>query len=285
VGLALSTALAATDVRGVIPARAASGYLFNNWNTDGVVNGPPTYATTFTVPQAAQALQVADYHWNNGAGSPPGSIGLEETNNPGGTLKWFPAVGSAGQGGVANAAWVANVNMPIKANVEYTILDSNPATWSQNAQSGYEGFAWVSGNSVAAPLIATTTGISLYDRVYGCFRCRPGYFISASAVVSEALSPVQVTPTGYLDMTITGTNIIYGGTTINGQLTLRLAPSSSCPNYPNGPYTPPAYMACYPVSFSAVYPYGNKPLTITASFEGDASHAGSTAAPVTVQLT
>jgi hypothetical protein len=143
----------------------------------------------------------------------------------------------------------------------------------------------VSGYNVAAPLIPTTTGLVVYDKLVYCGRyCGAEYFFSASAVVSDVLSAGQATPVGYVDMTITGTNIIYGGTTINGQLTLKLVPSSTCPNYPNGSYTPPSYMACYPVLFSVHYPDGNKPLTITASFEGDASHAGSTAAPVTMQL-
>jgi serine protease len=154
-GLALSTALAATDVRGVIPVRAADIYLFNNFNAYGVLNGPPANPTTFVLQQNAQVDQLATYHWNNGAGSPPGSIGLEQTGVPQ-SLRWFPAVGSAGQGGVPSAAWIATVNVQLTAGVSYTVLDSNPATWSQNAQSGSQGFARVFGYYVAPPPLPYT---------------------------------------------------------------------------------------------------------------------------------
>ncbi|MGZ9190602.1 MAG: hypothetical protein ACXW39_11160, partial [Nitrospira sp.] len=50
--------------------------------------------------------------------------------------------GSAGQGGVPNAFWTATPNVTLPAGT-YTIIDSEPTTWSQNSQSGNRGFSTV----------------------------------------------------------------------------------------------------------------------------------------------
>ncbi len=54
------------------------------------------------------------------------------------------AKGSPGQGGVPNAYWTVSPNAVVPAGT-YTIVDSSPATWSQNRQSGGRGFAVVKG--------------------------------------------------------------------------------------------------------------------------------------------
>ena len=69
-------------------------------------------------------------------------IGLQDER--GIVLGTWPASGQPGSGGVSDAYWTARPNLVIGPG-EYTILDSDPATWSQNSETGSEGIAWVYG--------------------------------------------------------------------------------------------------------------------------------------------
>lgn len=124
-------------------ATAADTDLFNNFNTGGVVNGPRT-ATRFTLDRPATITTLVTYHWNNGRGAVPGTISLRDQN--GKIYGPFTAIGSSGQGGTANVDWTARANVTVPAGT-YAVLDSNPATWSHNAQSGFSGFAKVQGRT------------------------------------------------------------------------------------------------------------------------------------------
>jgi hypothetical protein len=136
-GLAVSTALVATGVRGVSAASVASINLYNNWNTGGVYNGP-VITTTFTFNAPTHINYLEDYHWNNGWGAAPGTIGL-----------WGPhgAVGPFwAQGYSNNTAWVAYVNRTLPPGT-YTVVDSSISTWSYNyiGLSQGRGFTLVNG--------------------------------------------------------------------------------------------------------------------------------------------
>ncbi len=119
--------------------------IFNNWNNLGVANNgaSPTFTLQPTDPNIL--CYIDDYHWNNGAGAAPGTIDLKDA--AGVPLGPWAAVGTPGQGGVKDANWRATppVAVALKPNVKYTVVDSNPATWSQNQQSGGLGFSrvWV----------------------------------------------------------------------------------------------------------------------------------------------
>jgi formylglycine-generating enzyme required for sulfatase activity len=116
--------------------------IFDNWNAGAVDNGakPPSVI----IQNPVCLVRIATYHWNQGRGSPPGSISLAAFNV---ILGSWRASGSSGQGSAPNVNWVAEVpqNPPfvIKGNV--TVNDSSPATWAQNAASKGLGFVrmWV----------------------------------------------------------------------------------------------------------------------------------------------
>ena len=74
-------------------------------------------------------------------------IGLQDER--GMVLGMWPASGLPGSGGVPDAYWTARPNMAIGPG-DYMILDSDPATWSQNSDTGGEGVAWVYGVSSEA---------------------------------------------------------------------------------------------------------------------------------------
>lgn len=125
------------------PIRMAAADIFNNWNTDLVSNGP-TKPTVFTIAAPAHVTELATYHWNSAHGIPATPAVTITVKGTGGTFGPFTASPSAGQGGVANVNWTAAVSFDLAPGT-YTVVDSQPTTWSQNGKSGGAGFAAVRG--------------------------------------------------------------------------------------------------------------------------------------------
>ncbi len=127
------------------PPQPAQDWLFNGYNNCGVLNGGKP--AVFSLRRPAHIYSLADYHYNFGAAVKPGTIGVEASN--GYLFGPFPAKpDNAGN-------WIATVNLTLPAGT-YTIVDSNPATWSQNPASGGRGFVRVFGTFVAsAPPVPT----------------------------------------------------------------------------------------------------------------------------------
>jgi hypothetical protein len=124
---------------------AAAADLFNNTNTGGVAN-KPTNQTIFLTPGSTHITELVTYHWNNGHGAPPGSISLKSMS--GTTYGPFQAKGTSGQNNAPNVNWIADVNITVPIGT-YIVVDSDPNTWSQNAQSHGAGFAIIRGEHVA----------------------------------------------------------------------------------------------------------------------------------------
>ena len=114
--------------------------LFDNTNGGGVLNGakPPSFSTK---GKSYCVVSITTYHWNNGQGATPGSLGLKGAT----TVGPFKATSSAGQGGAPNVNWMVNVpqTKPVVINGTYTCTDTDPASWSQNPQTGGKGFCVV----------------------------------------------------------------------------------------------------------------------------------------------
>jgi len=195
----LFAAMLLAAITALAPMTAAAADLFNNWNTDGVSSGP-TAPTTFTLGSPAHVTELATYHWNNGRGlpaSPAVTIALRGTG--GTTFGPFPAVGSPGQGGVPNANWTATASFDLPAGT-YTVIDSQPGTWSRNARSGGSGFAAVRGTTTGGPgpgpteSTAPTSGFE-YAVKFVCGRpevpvVAPGDYFTAINVHNPSARPV-----------------------------------------------------------------------------------------------
>jgi hypothetical protein len=123
---------------------AVSVVLFNNGNKLGVLNGPIA-PTRFTIDRRHRIDDIRTYHWNDRVGASPGTIALLGADG----TRYGPweASGSSGQDGVPNVNWMVSPAITIPAGT-YTIVDSEPATWSHNADSGNAGFAVVRGRPV-----------------------------------------------------------------------------------------------------------------------------------------
>ena len=119
-------------------------------NIMAVYNGP-TVPTTLSINTPHLVTEIHDYHWNNAQGATPGTIGLQDQN--GKMYGPWQAVGTPGQGGVPNANWFVYPNIVIPAGT-YTVIDSDPSTWSQNTDSGGRGMGYV----LATPHFEVTSG-------------------------------------------------------------------------------------------------------------------------------
>ncbi|MCE1225816.1 MAG: hypothetical protein LWW87_04910 [Geobacteraceae bacterium] len=114
--------------------------VYMNGNIDAVLNGPRV-PTTFNISVPHRITWIYTYHYFNG-GKLPGTISLRHSD---GTVYGpFKADGAVGQGGVANAYWFVRPNVEIKAG-NYSVIDSDTATWSHNSGSGFAGFVELRG--------------------------------------------------------------------------------------------------------------------------------------------
>jgi hypothetical protein len=151
-GAALTaTAIAARSIVPAIPGMPSykcvgnTTTLFDNSNTNGVQNAgtPPAFTTkrrTYCV------VSLVTYHWNDGKGQAPGTIGLRVIAGLGGarnTLGPLAATSSPGQGGAADVNWTATPGQPLVIDGSYACVDSDPATWSRNQASKGRGFCTV----------------------------------------------------------------------------------------------------------------------------------------------
>lgn len=123
-------------------AHAQAETLFSNNNIDAVQN-QPSQATVVTLKSPVMIAKITTYHWNNAMGTTAiGTIALR--NQAGQVYGPWQAEGEPGQGGVPNAYWVAYPNASLPAGT-YTVIDSDPTTWAQNAASGRAGMSWAEG--------------------------------------------------------------------------------------------------------------------------------------------
>ncbi|GEM_PF-1040999 len=124
--------------------------IYTNGNI-AAVNNSPRNPTTFSITSPYKVTWIYTYHYFNG-GKLPGTISLRHSD---GTVYGpFKTEGAVGQGNVPNAYWFVRPNIEIKAG-SYTVIDSDPATWSHNSGSDYRGFVELRG---IKGITATTTG-------------------------------------------------------------------------------------------------------------------------------
>jgi hypothetical protein len=98
----------------------------------------------FTLKDPQLITQIITYHWNSAAGAEPGTISL---NAKDGTIYGpWQASGSPGQNNVPNAYWNVFPNTVIPKGT-YTIVDSDPFTWSSNFNTNGIGMVYVFGKN------------------------------------------------------------------------------------------------------------------------------------------
>ena len=116
-------------------------YQWSNWNIAVVQNGPPSKKTNFVIKNPVSVTYIDSYHWNNGQGVRY-PISLTFARDDGTEYGPFELMGSEGMGGVKDAIWSRGFDsgeLVLPAGT-YEVIDSDPSTWSHNAQSENAGF-------------------------------------------------------------------------------------------------------------------------------------------------
>lgn len=117
------------------PAEEAEISFFSTANDYGVLNGGKSPGFTLKVP--VFITYIMTYHWNGGRGA-----------SSGGTIAFKNAEGKIfGPWKVSvrkNVYWEANPNITLQPGTYY-VIDSDPATWAQNPQSGGFGHTIIKG--------------------------------------------------------------------------------------------------------------------------------------------
>ena len=116
-------------------AAAEPSKLFDNHNKLAVTGGGT--APAFELTSATRITSLETYHYIDGGVPAAGTIGLK--GDDGKTYGPFQATGADGQGGVTNAYWTITPQDLVLPPGRYTIIDSDPSTFSQNSENGGEG--------------------------------------------------------------------------------------------------------------------------------------------------
>lgn len=112
---------------------------FSTGNIYAVMNNP-TRDLVIVIDESVRVISISDYHWNDGKGKSPGTIALQDS---GGRIYGpWQATGSPGQGGVPDANWIVSPQVVIPAGT-YTLLDSDPSSWSHNSESKNRGMTTI----------------------------------------------------------------------------------------------------------------------------------------------
>lgn len=150
VGAGVEPGTGTADVEGVptpkgpdapAPEGTPGTVLFDNGNAAGVESGP-TADTAFGLRTRSVVTRITTYHWNAGRGAKPGAIALRGAD--GRIYGPWTARAGVGQGEVANAYWVCEPGLALEPGT-YVVIDSDPATWAQNASSGRRGIVRIEG--------------------------------------------------------------------------------------------------------------------------------------------
>jgi hypothetical protein len=144
VALACMTIAASPSMRPAFAQTQAQARIvkfFDNGNVYAVQN-QSTRSTTFTLSKPTHLTKIMTYHWNDGFGTKAGTIALRKST--GEIYGPWETEGLPGQGGVPSAYWVVEGDLELPAGT-YTIVDSDPSTWAQNAGTRGAGMASAEG--------------------------------------------------------------------------------------------------------------------------------------------
>ena len=109
------------------------------------VYGSPQVKTLLTVTKPTEITRIWTFHWNDGQGETPGTIGLRDVQRDR-TLGTWPAVGTrvmfktkpgvewpTSGNGPPFRYWAATVGLVVPPGT-YEVVDSSPQTWSTNGK-------------------------------------------------------------------------------------------------------------------------------------------------------
>jgi hypothetical protein len=121
---------------------AKAQFLFDGFNIFVVFNKPTKPTLFYVGGNGWNVTAIANYHWNNGLGLPNGKTpNITLVDAKGKNYGPYAATGKE------NNAYIATVTVFLHPGW-YTVMDSEPDTWSQNLASGGRGFTRVFGDYI-----------------------------------------------------------------------------------------------------------------------------------------
>lgn len=132
----------------LLPAQplVAESLVFDN-GTAVPVESVPLKPTVFTLEERSTVTRIQTFHWNAGQGARPGSIALQSRDA--GLLGPWKARGVPDGQGTENAYWEVAPGVVLEPGT-YTVLDSDPGSWSRNPELGNIGIVRVYAQAPAA---------------------------------------------------------------------------------------------------------------------------------------
>ncbi len=124
--------------------------VFDNTNIEGVLSNP-TNPTEFTISESTYLTSILNYHyyWNDShPRAQPTDKAIKLRRSDGTEFGGWPVLTGSGQNKTPDANWVCTPQVILPPGT-YTILDPDPASWSQNNASGNRGMSRVRGIAVA----------------------------------------------------------------------------------------------------------------------------------------
>ena len=219
---------------------ASETEIYSNNNIAAVINNPTGGPTTVTVTGNYKVTLITDYHWNNGQGSPAGTIGLKDSS--GKVIGTWPVTVRSG------VYWDVKPNTVIGPGT-YTVVDSDAATWAQNSQSGNKGITDVKGLAISYAGAAAPAQTSAQSSIP-----------AANVLVSQDISPSSTVQTvAWKDQV--KVSIPAGLVTAKQSLTIAAAPAPPPPGFPGL-----ASLVSYDVSMGDTHEF-NKDLTVEIAYD------------------
>ncbi len=109
------------------------------FNKNAVLSGAK-HCPVYTPAKDVKLCALTTHHWNGGLGAVPGVIRIYDITDGGQDLLGTWDATARDESDVANANWDIFPDITLLAGHVYHIVDSDPATWSSNAESGDIGF-------------------------------------------------------------------------------------------------------------------------------------------------
>jgi len=96
-------------------------------------------STPFSTSKDYWIQEVWTYHWNGGKGIQEGQIAIKMADG-----NYY----GPWQGEVRNGVYLVATPKIILPAGNYEVIDSDPATWSQNKETNGQGSAWINGKAI-----------------------------------------------------------------------------------------------------------------------------------------
>ncbi|MDO9323497.1 MAG: hypothetical protein Q7T80_00910 [Methanoregula sp.] len=186
-----STGTSATQAPVQTTCDPAAEELYFITESNAAVLNNPSNPRVITISSPVYVTRIMTYHYNSNKGAVPGTIGLKDES--GKVFGPWQAVDDKGATGTASVHWSVKINQLVPAG-KYTLIDSDPSTWSTNSEVGNAGVVWVYISKKCTTVTARNT---------------PAPSVPAPSVKAPSGTPVQVAAGQVVHGTITtGTPVV-----------------------------------------------------------------------------